>query len=74
MKLLDDQKFILQDDDGNLVLITDLELDYQILQNKIIPMKGIRFEVDCENNEVKTGEKVELQTSFEIDGIYGEND
>lgn len=74
MKLLDDQKFILKDDDGNLILITDIDLGYELLQNKIIPMEGIIFEVDYENNKLGSGKKVELQTSFEIDGIYTEDD
>lgn len=74
MKLNSDQKFILPDDDCNLILITEITLDYNILQNRIIPMKGIKFEVDYDNNTISRYEEVNVQTSFNIDAIYGEND
>lgn len=70
MKLNQDQKFMLQDDDGNLILITEIEFDFNILQNKIIPMNGVRFNINFEDNTISTGEQVNIQTSFEIDGIY----
>lgn len=70
MKLKYDEKFILPDDDGNLILVTEIDLDFQVLQNKIIPMKGIRFEVDYETNEITNGGVVDIQTIFEIDGVY----
>ena len=74
MKLNQDQKFILQDDDGNLILITDVEFDFNILQNKIIPMKGVKFEIDYVNNDVELYGEVNLQTSFNIDGVYESDD
>lgn len=74
MKLNQDQKFILQDDDGNLILITDVEFDFNILQNKIIPMKGVKFEIDYVNNVIELYGEVNIQTSFDIDGVYGSDD
>ena len=74
MKLNHDQKFILQDDDGNLILITDVEFDFNILQNKIIPMKGVKFEIDYVNNVIELYGEVNIQTSFDIDGVYGSDD
>ena len=74
MKLQQGQKFILQDDDGNLILITEIDLDFNILQNRTIPMKGVKFEVDYEDNIVEVYGDVHIQTSFDIDGVYGEDD
>ncbi len=74
MKLSQDQKFILQDDDGNLILITEVEFDFNILQNKIIPMKGVKFEIDYVNNDIELYGEVNIQTSFDIDGVYESDD
>lgn len=70
MKLNESQKFILPDDDGNLILITEIDFDYEVLQNKIIPMKGVQFEIDYINNTIKENGEVEIQSSFSIDGIF----
>ena len=37
-------------------------------------MKGIKFEVDYDNNTISRYEEVNVQTSFVIDAIYGKND
>ena len=74
MKLQQNQKFILQDDDGNLILITEVEFDFSILQNRIIPMKGVKFEIDYEDNTIEQGEEVNIQASFDIDAVYGKDD
>ena len=74
MKLKPEEKFILQDDDGNLILITDVEFDFNILQNRVIPMKGIKFEIDYEDNNIELYGEVNIQTSFNIDGVYGKED
>lgn len=73
MKLNNEQKFIVQDDDGNLVLITEMTLDFNILQNRIIPMKGIKFEIDYDGNTISNAGEVDLQTSFNIDGVYSKD-
>ena len=39
MKLNEEQKFILQDDDGNLIIVTEIEFDFNLLQSRVIPMK-----------------------------------
>lgn len=74
MKLNAEQKFILQDDDGNLVLITEIDFDFQILQNRVMPMKGVKFEIDYDDNTLINREEVDIQTSFTIDGVYGKYD
>jgi hypothetical protein len=74
MKLKPEEKFILPDDDGNLILITEIDFDYQILQNRVIPMKGIKFKVDYDNNSISVDEGVNVQTSFTIDSVYGKDD
>jgi len=74
MKLKPDEKFVLPDDDGNLILITDIEFIYEILQNRIIPMRGVKFTTDYENNVIKENKIVNLQTSFTIDSVYGDDE
>jgi hypothetical protein len=74
MKLKPDEKFILPDDDGNLILITELDFSYEVLQNRIIPMKGVKFNVDYENNKIETKDEINIQTSFSIDCMYGKED
>lgn len=73
MKLTEEQKFIIQDDDGNLILITEIDFDFNFLQNRVIPMKGVRFEVDYEDNTISEYREVDVQTSFDIDGVCEED-
>lgn len=51
MKLKSDEKFVLPDD-GSLILITEINFDYGSLQNRIIPMKGVRFEINYDDKEI----------------------
>ena len=74
MKLKPDEKFIVQDDDGNLVLITDIMFDFNVLQNRVIPMKGVKFDVDYDDNSINHHAEVDVQTSFTIDGVYNKED
>lgn len=70
MKLKPDEKFILQDDDGNLILVTEIDFNYEVLQNRIMPMKGVKFEINYDCDTISLGAEVDLQTSFDIDGVY----
>ena len=72
MKLRPEEKFVLQDDDGNLILITEVDFDFNVLQNRIIPMKGIKFEVYYDDNQIQNCGEVSIQTSFNIDGVYSD--
>lgn len=72
MKLKPEQKFVLQDDDGSLILITEVDFDFNALQNRIIPMKGIRFGVYYEENQIQNCGEVSIQASFNIDGVYSD--
>ena len=74
MKLKPEEKFILQDDDGNLILINEVDFDFNVLQNRIIPMKGVKFEIDYVDNVIELYGEVNIQTSFNIDGVYGSDD
>lgn len=74
MKLNPEQKFIMPNDDGNLILITEIDFDYSMLQNNIISMKGINVDVDYDNNTILMGKNINIQTSFTIDNIYSDND
>ncbi len=74
MKLKQEEKFVLQDDDGNLILITEVDFDFNVLQNKIIPMKGVKFEIDYVDNVIELYGEVNIQTSFDIDAVYGSDD
>ena len=74
MKLNEEQKFILQDDDGNLIIVTEIEFDFNLLQSRVIPMKGIKFGVHYDDNTISDYGVVNIQTSFDIDGVYGEDD
>ncbi|MFA6778075.1 MAG: hypothetical protein WCR80_06560 [Bacilli bacterium] len=73
MKLKPEEKFILPDDDGNLILITEVDFKYELLQNKVIPMKGIKFDVNYDDNEISKYEEVNIQTSFTIDAVFDKN-
>ncbi|MCY6957935.1 hypothetical protein [Clostridium brassicae] len=74
MKLNEEQKFLLQDDDGNLILITEIDFNYELLKNQIMQMKGIKFEVDYSENTIEKHDEVEVHTSFSIDGIFKKED
>ena len=74
MKLKQEEKFVLQDDDGNLILITEVDFDFNVLQNRIIPMKGVKFEIDYVDNVIELYGEVNIQTSFDIDAVYGSDD
>ena len=74
MQLNPEDKFVLQDDDGNLILITEIDFDFNILQNRIIPMKGHKYEINYEDDSIYYYGKVSLQTSFDIDGVYSVDD
>lgn len=73
MKLNSDNKFFLQNDDGDLILITEIDFDFRATQNGIIPMKGLMFEVDYIENIIEPPKEVNIQASFSIDAIYGED-
>lgn len=65
----EEERFILETDDGDLVIVTDVEFDFRLLQSRIIPMKGISFGVDYKNGNIEKGSNVDILTSFTIDNI-----
>ena len=42
------------------------------MQNRIIPMKGVKFEIDYVDNVIELYGEVNIQTSFNIDGVYSD--
>lgn len=71
MELQQEEKFILPDDDGNLILITEIIFDYRLLQNGIITMKGFKFDVDYGKDTIskKYEEKFRISANFNITKI-----
>ena len=70
MELNSDNKFFLQNDEGDLILITEIDFDFRVTQNGIIPMKGLLFEVDYIQNIIESPKEVNIQASFSIDAVY----
>ena len=70
MELNSDSKFFLQNDEGDLILITEIDFDFRATQNGIIPMNGLLFEVDYIRNIIESPKEVNIQASFKIDAVY----
>lgn len=70
MELNSDNKFFLQNDEGDLILITEIDFDFRATQNGIIPMRGLLFEVDYIQNIIESPKEVNIQASFNIDAVY----
>ena len=76
MKLNSEDKFFIEDDsDGSLILITEVELDSDMIKNRYLIMKGTRFYVDYESNEIdKENGEVEVSVSFNVEDIFSKDD
>lgn len=76
MKLLPEDKFFIEDEnDGSLVLINEINLDPNMIKNMYMIMKGTRFYVDYEIDEIdKDVNEVEVSVSFNIEGIFSKDD
>lgn len=76
MKLNSEDKFFIEDDsDGSLILITEVELDPDMIKNRYLIMKGTRFYVDYESNEIdKENGEVEVSVSFNVEDIFSKDD
>ena len=76
MKLNSEDKFFIEDDsDGSLILITEVELDSDMIKNRYLIMKGTRFYVDYGSNEIdKENGEVEVSVSFNVEDIFSKDD
>lgn len=76
MKLSPEDKFFIEDEnDGSLILVTEIELDPNLLKNNYLVFKGNRFYVDYETNEIdKEVGQVEVSVSFNIEGIFSKDE
>lgn len=70
IKLNNKEKFLLQDDNGNMILVTEVEFDYHLLISRVIAMKGILFEIDYYNNTFKNEGEIELSVNFEFGCVH----
>lgn len=71
MKLSTQDKFFIKDDNENLILITEIVLNKDLIKNNFIEMKGVQFYVDYESNVIeKPNNPVEVTVSFNIQGIH----
>ena len=71
MKLSSQNKFFINNDNEYLILVTEIEIDQNMIKNNFITMKGTRFFVDYESNEIDKGkDEVIVSVSFDVEGIY----
>ena len=70
MKLDVTEKFFIEDDDDDLILIDVIEIDQNMIKNNYMTLKGTRFFVDYVNNNIdKANCRVKVQISFDIEDI-----
>lgn len=68
------EKFFLEDEsDGSMILVSEIEINPNMVKSNYLALKGTRFYVDYEEETIDkaTGE-VEVVISFSINGIYEE--
>lgn len=71
MKLSAQDKFFIKDDDGALVLVTEIVLNEDIIKNNFLTMKGVLFYVDYESDKIDEARvPAEVTVSFNIEGIH----
>jgi len=70
MKLRVEDKFFIEDDDGNLILITSIDIDQNMIKNNWVEMKGTKFYVDYDSNSIdKSKLDVSVMISFNVETI-----
>lgn len=63
-------KFFIQDDDENLILVDEINIIQDMIKNNYMTLRGTRFYVDYETNNIdKANSRVEVQISFDIEDI-----
>lgn len=68
--LLDkEDRFLLVDEDGNVVIVTEIETNHLLTMNSSMPVRGKLIRLDYEDLNVDSIEDVEVQLSFYIENI-----
>lgn len=72
MKLMPEDKFFLEsENDGSLILVNEIVLEPDMLKANHLIMRGVRFDVDYEKDEIDTTKtEVEVSVSFNVEGEY----
>lgn len=71
MKLSAQDKFFIKDDDGALVLVTEIVLNEDMIKNNFLTMKGVLFYIDYDSNKIDEGRvPAEVTVSFNIENIH----
>lgn len=70
------EKFFLEDEkDGSIILISEIEINPNMIKNNLLTLKGTRFNVDYEDEIIdKENGSVEVVIDFSINGVYSEQD
>ena len=70
MELSITDKFFIQDDDENLILVDEINIIQDMIKNNYMTLRGTRFYVDYKTNNIdKANSRVEVQISFDIEDI-----
>ena len=66
-----DKFFIIDDDnDGDLILVDEIEIDLNMIKTNYVILRGTRFFVDYDENNIdKDKRRVELLVSFTVEDI-----
>lgn len=64
-----EDRFLLVDEDGNVVIVTEIETNHLLTMNACMPVRGKLIRLDYEDLNVDSIEDVEVQLSFYIEGI-----
>lgn len=74
MELNPSDKFFIEDEDDNLILITSMKIDQNMVKNRFLLLEGTRFYVDYESDEIdKAREKVVVSISFDVEDIVAKD-
>lgn len=75
MKLSPENKFFIEDkSDGSLILINEIVLDPEIIKVNFLEMKGTRFDVDYDADEIRENGEVEVSISFNVEHIISKEE
>lgn len=74
MELNPSDKFFIEDEDDNLILITSMKIEQNMVKNRFLLLEGTRFYVDYESNSIdEAKEKVEISISFNVEDIVAKD-
>lgn len=68
IKLNPQDKFFIEDDEGSLILASEIILDLDMVKNNMMFIRGKKFNVNYEDSLINEDGLVECQLSFTLDG------